>query len=434
MDSLPARHLSNATKFTLLRLCAFPKVIFYASTTPPEHTVDIIKNFQTALIERVTTLMGVKWTAANLEAIFQRQGCGLPDLVRNSGKLYDDALMRYENNDYKRTNSLSDLSGCLAHSSADLASTELRIHLARQNSAAWLFTALRGDKHQALSDNEFSLCLAVRCNALPVRFSFVTEDGSGNKINQKFTCPSCRANIDTDQKYIEHLFSSCEDNKPFYTRRHNQLRDQLASVMRSYGVSVETEPTRFSNSYADGRRHRPDLLVHQLSLAATDFSIANTTKSNDDKSEVQVSALKKRREHYDACSKNETTFHPYVVSIHGWLDNRCWRFIQLVASQMQYELRNEFIFNMLQTTSTSLAKSRADMISANFVALQSVSIKRTNTENTDEEGEMEEEQEEEGSEGDGQTERNPNNNNKNTERNPNTCDDDKNAEEGSETE
>ena len=138
-----------------------------------------------------------------------------------------------------------------------------------------------------------------------------------------------------------------------------------------------------------------------------------------DKSEVRVSADKKRKQHYNACNKHETSFYPYVVSIHGWLDHGCWRFIQHVASQMAFELRDEFIFNVLQTTSLSLAKSRADMISDNFVSMQSVSIKRNN-ENTDGEKGLEEQEEEaqetwETQSGDGEYERNTTNNN---DRNP----------------
>ena len=419
MKSMPARHLSSAARFTLLRLCAFPKVIFYASTTPPEHAAEVIKEFQAALIEQLTELLGVVWTDANYEALFQRQGCGLPDLVRKSGDLYADALMRYKHNNYKRANSLSDLSGCLAHTFDDITSPDLRIHLARQNSAAWLFTALRGDKNQALSNHEFTLNMAVRCNALPVRFSFAAKDVHGNKINRKFQCDKCQETIDNDQKYIAHLFSSCSASSGNYVRRHNRLRDQIASVMRTYGVSVETEPTMFSNSYADGKANRPDLLVVQAAMSATDFSIANTTKSGDDKSEVRVSANLKRRKHYNACNKHDTNFYPYVVSIHGWLDHGCWRFIHHVATQMAFELRDEFIFNVLQTTSLSLAKSRADMISNNFVSMQSVSIKRNN-ENTDGEKGLEEQEEEaqetwETQSGDGEYERNTTNNN---DRNP----------------
>ena len=409
MDSLPALHLSSATKFTLLRLCAFPKVIFYASTTPPQHAAEIIENFQTNLIARVTELMGVVWTDANREAIFQRQGCGLPDLVLNAGKLYEDAQERYRNNNYKRVNSLSELSGCLAHSSVDIALTDLGIHLARQNSAAWFFTALRGPKHLTLPDVEFKLCMAIRCYALLLCYSFAARDKDGNKINQKFECARCQTVIDTDQKYIDHIFSSCVGNASYYVRRHNRLRDQIASVMRTYGASVETEPTLFINSYADNKSHRPDLLVNQAAMSATDFSIANTTASNSDKDEVRVSAEKKRRLHFSACNEHEVNFYPYVVSIHGWLDHSCWRFIRHVADQMSFELRDEFVFNMLQTTSVSLARSRADMIKDDFVARRSVSFSRKK-QDSDDEGENEEEQEEQGSDGDEETEneRNPN--------------------------
>jgi hypothetical protein len=336
-------------------------VIFYASTTPPEQAARIVAAFQQNLIERVTQLIGVQWTDANREALFQTAGCGLPDLVRNSHKLYDDARLRFETNNYQRTNSLQDLSRCLAHSSVDVTSTELCTHLSRQKSAGWLFTALRGSKNDALSDEEFATCLALRCFALPARYSFGTRDRDGNKINRAYSCAACCARIDSDQKHINHIFSGCKANSNYYTRRHNNLRDAIAGVVRGFGVSVETEPTLFSESYRDGRKHRPDLLVSQASMTATDFVVVNGG-GDDDEYACKQKAQEKRTQHYDACNAHGAVFHAYAVSIHGWLDRSGLRFIKQIAGQLPFVQRDEFVFAMMHSTSLALAKARAEMI------------------------------------------------------------------------
>ena len=222
-------------KFTILRLCAFPRLIFYCSCTPPEQTTTIVEDFQRNLLKRVSDLIEVDWNDNNREAIFQKGGLGLPDLIENSHLLFDDASSRFNNNNYSRVNlSLGNFSSRLVHSSDRLtANSDLDKHLKKNVRADWLFTNQRGTKESPLNNVEFNLCLAMRCHALPRQYSFQTEDSEGRKINNRFKCEvfSCQKTITTDAEYIDHIFT-CKAGATHvsYTDRHDRLKFAISAV------------------------------------------------------------------------------------------------------------------------------------------------------------------------------------------------------------
>jgi hypothetical protein len=191
-------------------------------------------------------------------------------------------------------------------------------------------------------------------------------------------------------------------------------------------VPAYKEPTLFSRSYRDGKRNRPDIHVIQNSSSATDFMIANTTASTTDVQEVRASAKKKRSKHYDACNAHGVVFHPYVVSIHGWLDAACMRFTRHIAWQLPVQLQKEFVFSMQQTTSLSLARSRADMITHDLALRQFVSFRKNMGDSEDEDGERgcEEDDREKGPEADGENVGEHDDGETDNERNPHPSDDD----------
>ena len=363
-DSLPSLHLPAVVRFTILRLCAAPRLIFYATTTPPDQAKQVVEKFQKQVEDRVTKLMDVIWTPETKPVMFQQRGCGIPDLISNSHLLFRTAVEKYKNNDYRRSSSLNGTLATLAASPSTL-SRALARHLDHQVNASWLYSGYRGiGRNERLNDDEFAAALCIRCNVLPRRYSFLTVDKYGHQVNSPYNCtqPSCKfPTITNDQLHIKHLFE-CGAVKYFYhpTIRHNNLRDRIADVIRCYStVSISVEPLIFADSYRNNKQ-RPDLLVTQPSPSVTDFCISCTPEIPGDLAAAH--ARKKHNEHYAATNQHGYRFLPFCAEIHGWVDKDALRFIRHIANQLDFTIRETFDFEMKHVTSMVLAHARIKML------------------------------------------------------------------------
>jgi hypothetical protein len=381
LDAIPAS-LPRAIMFQILRLCAFPRMIFYCAATPPDEARVTVAKFQRELVQRVSDLIEVDWTDANREAIHQRHGLGLPDLINNSHMLYSDAMARFQTGNYnKRRRAIEDATSRLVHQPGSVQSERLDRHLGKNSVAPWLFCNRRGASEPPLINENFIICLALRAYALPRRYSFATiNHRTGAKTNSPYCCGFCTLRIDDDQTYIDHLFeckAGVEHVNP--STRHNWLKYAISSAISHHGISCTVEPRMLSAGYEQRDNdeyidRRPDLLCRTAVPIVTDFGIVMQAKKCSVGDGARAYARDKHQLHHAACERLNMKYFSYVVEVYGHLDSDARHFIDHVVRHVPAVSRRALDFELNYVTSLVLARTRALMIvqdqaSRNFVTL-----------------------------------------------------------------
>jgi hypothetical protein len=252
--------------------------------------------------------------------------------------------------------------------------------LKKNEQAQWLFCNRRGASEAPLSCAAFGLCLALRCYALPRRFSFHSVDYEGKPRNAPYRCEHCALRIGDDQTYIDHLFS-CKAGVEYLATgaRHNWLKYAIAATIAHHGISCTVEPRLLTPFYAHANLdervdHRPDLLCRTVDPIVTDFGIVMQGKQLSVGDEARSYASQKHRLHHKACERAGFKYSSFVVETFGHVDSDAQRFIDHVIRHVPSVSRRALDFELKFVTSVVLAKIRADMIvadqaSRNIVAL-----------------------------------------------------------------
>jgi len=341
LDRLPELH--PHMKFTLARLCGFPKVQYYASVTPPECSADVLKQFQERTIQFLEQHLDFEIPD---QAKHDRFGLGIPDYVRHAKQLYDDSFSFAVHN--RQTQQVS-----LVSSIPATVGPGWTAHLAAQASADWLMYQPRGHDTR-MAPQEFQLALAIRCGTVT---KYVKQELAVHGL----AC-NCRYKHDTTLDLINHVLV-CDQMGFNATQRHTLVKTTIARVLRRHGLAVTIEPRQYCPLYKDGIDHRPDLLVHGMISVATDIVIC---KQIDDKPghNAAAAAERKNKTHKQAVATAGHLFFPYAMEAHGFRHASCHAFVRAVASSMTPYEEQELQRDIKLAVAVALARARVNSVKA----------------------------------------------------------------------
>ena len=159
------------------------------------------------------------------------------------------------------------------------------------------------------------------------------------------------------QDDIDHALKCDMASHITHTVRHNMVRDAIVGVTRAYGITTSKEPTAFT--YADGRKHRPDILCHTAPYAlVTDVSLIA------DEYSLEEAEAKKQKAHTDPCAKLHAIFVPFVMHTKGTLGTKAERFIKDLMKAIPPCQTNSFNRDIHHAVATAAARGRSQTIQA----------------------------------------------------------------------
>jgi hypothetical protein len=88
LDVLRSCDIHPQLQWTILRLCGFPTLRYYASITPPEVAMPVLMQFRDGVHDFVQQLVGAPVDSALLHDV---HGGGFPDYVTHAEELYENA-------------------------------------------------------------------------------------------------------------------------------------------------------------------------------------------------------------------------------------------------------------------------------------------------------------------------------------------------------
>jgi hypothetical protein len=329
--------IHSQVAFTIARLCAAPRCKYYASVTPPEHSIDTLTVFQRNLVELVERVLEFKIPEP---ALHQRFGIGLPDYVSNAEALYkasyDHAILRTE---LRQVSLVTNL-----HPDSD---DEWTAHLLAQSSAEWMYYVPRGQFNH-LTSSEFNIAMAIRCRAI--------SDAQRNRI-QHMSC-NCGFRCKEPEDVLQHSIE-CTNNDYTLTHRHSAVKHALARAIRDFGLHVTVEPGFYK--YANDLHQRPDVTVH-LAMQPLTTDVVICQQEDHVGQHAKEWARRKRRTHDAAVSQYGHRFVPFALETHGHRDSSCYDFIDKIARTLQPYQRWHFKTHVTSPVSTALARARVNAV------------------------------------------------------------------------
>ena len=132
--------------FTLMRLCGGPRIKYYCSVTPPEHSKTVATEFQHEMIRLLEEKLDFKIPQ---EALHERLGVGIPDYISNIGHLYTASknLLLMSSRLCGEGPARVSLVTCFSSSSESSLDEIWTAHFAAQSQAEWMFHSSVGS-HQ----------------------------------------------------------------------------------------------------------------------------------------------------------------------------------------------------------------------------------------------------------------------------------------------
>lgn len=327
-DLLRGARLHPHIAFVLLRICAAPRITYHISVIDPNLTNELTSLFERRLLEEISTLIDPSGnTFIPADSFFNRFGIGAPMLNTLRFELFEATrLMAIEN--------VKDVPQ-LALTNQAPPST----HGSHQQDAQWLFF---NASLYSLSPAQFSTALAIRLNIEPPHLAITGKRCScGNLLS------------------FDHILACDLSTGLTHSTRHNKIRDSIIDISRRYAITCTPEPNVYS--YADGRRHRPDILFHVGSQGVvTDVTIVACKKDPGNAAEE----ADKRKEHIHATATSTIghTFIPCAFEAHGHLGNGFFRLLRKLSDFIVPVLRADFTKDLIHAVSSVMAANRADAV------------------------------------------------------------------------
>jgi hypothetical protein len=237
-------------------------------------------------------------------------------------------------------------------------------------------------KFVRLTPNQFQVALCLRLGVLPRWLH-----PSGRQIDLRCSCSvtgTTQGRMLTTESFVAHALKCKSFAKYQPATRHNDLRDAMVAVARSYGFTVVVEPNFYVYYTSDGRTvrpggggasqgpetqvaNRPDITFAQDGLrCATDVAI--TYPSDDSGRDAALAAQRKHARHDIAVTRMGDQFIPFVVETYGGRDPCCKRLVDKLATVVLPHMRREFVFQFWSAVSCELARGRAKAVMSAYAA------------------------------------------------------------------
>ena len=325
--------------YIIARLCGSPRLQYYASTTPPQFSRDVVTEFQRDLVQYVQGILNFEIPQ---QVLHERYGAGLPNYVANIEALYKFSReMALHHVDVVRPALVTNLS-------IDGNVDELTAHLRDQHSAEWLFFQ-PADSEDHLEPREFRIAMAMRCRTLP----------SNVRNNIRRGRCDCNETPEGVEGLIDHALV-CRSAPYTNTHRHTAVKYAIARVLNEFGVERNIEPNFYR--YRDGHQRRPDICAHGSPPVATDIVICKREGKTGDHAAREAAV--KRQSHEAAVHATGHVFIPFAAEAHGHLDNSALKFTEHVSETLKSYQQKEFRKKMTRSVATALAKSRVRAVLA----------------------------------------------------------------------
>ena len=332
LEKVCAYDLHPQLIWTILRLCGTPKYIYLGSTTPPNRAAPILRHFDVML--KVTAEKVIQ-APISAEYLYHRLGAGFPCYERNAEALYNASKTMALTRDPKGVGVELVLDD-LPHT-ADLRS---------QFHAPFLFFS-RATRYNELTHTQFRIAMCIHLRTLP------------QMVNKAVpTRCNCGVNVTTNEMLIEHSLKCDKFGRYTRTHRHNIVRDAIAAIARSYGITATLEPRFYS--YESGNC-RPDITFHTLPRAiATDVSIVYP--DTDPGIAANRAAKAKEEIHKKAVERLEHTFIPFIMETFGYAHESCAKLAKALMVDLPKHRHTSFRFDMEHAASNALAIARANTV------------------------------------------------------------------------
>lgn len=311
--------------FQILRICGAPRVLYHCQVIEPSQFRNALAHFSSKVERQLSWLVDAGGTVKlPRDFIHSKHGLQFPDYQFFHRDIYDTAKRQANGQSIRE---MLTLTHDFDHSSYTSASLDRH----------WLSFVPRSH----MSPAEFSVNLMILSGQASPRIRL-----HGFKCNCGF------AYQDSNDENFEHIFR-CDMSTPFtHVHRHNLVRDAVARACRAYGLSVTSEPTCFT--YDDGRRRRPDLIIHTAPMkTVTDFSLVKSDANLQDEEKSKVDA------HAAAVNKMGAIFIPFIMHTRGTFGTKAEEFIRTITKAIQPSLQQGFFRELRQTVASVTAQGRA---------------------------------------------------------------------------
>ena len=265
------------------------------------------------------------------ELLHDVHGAGFPDYLTHADALYttsrDSALLNAKVPEVRLVTNESSTASLRA-----------------QYNGHYLFYS-RQTPASIIPDHVFRTALAIRLRTIPKSAGIFPK-----------TC-RCGATCHNAEEVIDHTLLCDQMTHYTHTCRHNDVRDAIAQVVRSYGISVTSEPKFYSGFYDGPAEQRPDLTFHTMPKISTDLTIVASSETVGEA--ANKAAARKIATHAEATAQLGHIFMPFALEVHGHLDKCCYDLMKAIRNYVPDHLHRDFTFDFLHSISTSLASARA---------------------------------------------------------------------------
>lgn len=337
----------------ILHYCGSPKLLYFCSTTPAEHSAEVTKFFGARIKRSFAKLIQVAETKIKDNVFHADEGAGIPDYHSCRGELYLQSLAQVKGS-YNQSVARVKLTKPIFSISPDDDNERNDPERDATYDSQWMRYS-QAPFHEQLSPNEYRVALALRCDVIP--------DSLYN--NETYRC-ECNTMIQSARDVISHalrchLFSGITAGN-----RHQWLKQALGNVYRSWGGNISIEPGFYTYENTDVK-HRPDITFYTNSKAVcTDLSIVSPDVDFDNArrgAAASRQAKAKSKHHQAAVSKMEHVFIPFVMETSGHFDRDCFKMITALSDIARGpRARHVFKRDLIGAASTSIAKFRSEAI------------------------------------------------------------------------
>jgi hypothetical protein len=337
-DSLDALTVHPEVKHTILHLCGRPKLLYFAETTPPHHSLPIVTFFQQRANESFAKIIRCEVDDIDEAQLYSVCGANMPNYIAHVEELYNasraaskgapivETVRLVENpDDSNSPEGLSD--GCWSRF----------VHPTRC---------------EQMSPALYEKALAIRCKVIP-----------RDLWNGKQVICECMAEdgvCNTSEEIIRHATKCEQMSKISNSVRHSWLKYALASIARCHGIGATVEPCFYTYEGTDVQ-HRPDIcFIHHGTKTVTDVTIV--TPIDEEGTAAQKAADEKSAHHKRACEAIGHDFIPFAMETTGLFDKRCITLIKKLAHTLPNSSRFTFFHDMRGAASTAIATFRATAV------------------------------------------------------------------------
>jgi hypothetical protein len=364
-DKLITCPIHPQLQWTILRLCGVPKLKYWVSVMPPQQSLPLATKFQAMLKDAAESVVDAQIPES---VLYVAEGAGFVDFAGTAKDEYDRSTQLTK--DKGRTD------GSVLRAKNSI------LHAADPRARMDLYLFFGAAKFVRLTPSQFQVALCLRLGVLP-RWLHPPE----RRIDLRCACSvtnSARGRMLTPEAFVKHALMCKSFAKYQPATRHNDLRDAMAAVARSYGFTVVVEPNFYVYLGSDtrsGRRdgvgdvddaevriaNRPDITFALDGLrCATDVAI--TYPIDDSGGSAAHIAQQKHAKHDVAVARMGDQFIPFVVETDGRRDPCCKRLVDKLATVVLPHMRREFVFQFWSAVSCELARGRAKAVMSAYAA------------------------------------------------------------------